>query len=146
MWTEVDLPLPALQKTLVTVYFRKQSILICSKGAAKKNLPISSHAERLLAVSTHVSTMLWIGNEKPPIQTSPNLCSPAKYQGGTRSASLPAVVRFSRRQVLHVCVLLGRTHSCHQVLQWCYMPGLPLSHADICVQGIPPCTMGDPVW
>lgn len=52
MWTEVDLPLPALQKTLGTVYFRKQSILICSKGAAKKSLPISSHAERLLAVST----------------------------------------------------------------------------------------------
>lgn len=32
----------------------------------------------------------------------------------------------------------------HQVLQWCYMPGLPLSHADICVQAIPPLYQGGP--
>lgn len=53
MWTEVDLILlPALQKTLGTVNFRKQSILICSKGAAKKSLPMSAHVGGLLAVFT----------------------------------------------------------------------------------------------
>lgn len=53
MWAEVDLILlPALQKTLGTVYFRKQSILISSKGAAKKSLPMGSHVGGHFAVFT----------------------------------------------------------------------------------------------
>lgn len=53
MWTEVDLiHLPALQKILGSLSFRKQRILICSRKAAKKNLPMSSHVERLLAIAT----------------------------------------------------------------------------------------------
>lgn len=124
--------LPALQKILETACFRKQSISICSKGAAKESW------KNLCSI---YSSMPWIGNE---ILTSPNLCSPAKYQGSTRTASLPAVVGFSRQQVFHVCVLFCKTHPYHQVLQWCYMPGLPLSRADICVQGIPPLYSGRP--
>ena len=121
---KVDLiHLPTLWRVRGRVSFRKQRILICSRRAAKKSLPMSSHVERLLTIATQANLTSRVPRRH---LRTPGVCL------SSNSRKVLQATRFSR------CVLFGRTHTQHQVLQRCCTPGLPWSCAGTSIWDIPP--------